>query len=142
VKNGKRKDEAFRIPKRLNERHRRFLWAMSDDWERGTADMLKCRLCPGTAFGKWEDFKRHCDFSEAHPLKIVVFCEHCRAFFAWMGLLKRHQASCPAECLSVTPTEAEAKSWVYEAFKKLECLKNDESCPVCRFFALVSLHIH
>ncbi len=60
-----------------------------------------------------------------------------------MDLLKWHQVSCPAECLSMTPTEAAAKSWVYEAFKKLEkCLKNDESYPVCCFFALMSLHIH
>ncbi len=46
VKNGERKDEAFRIPKRLNERHRRFLWATLDNWERGTVGMHpECLWC-------------------------------------------------------------------------------------------------
>jgi hypothetical protein len=131
AKNGEREDEAFRIPKRLSERHRGFLRATSDDWERRAVGMLRCRLCPSAAFGNWEDFKRHCDFSEAHPLKIM-FCEHCGDFFARMDSLKRHQASRPPECLSVTPTEAEAKrratNNVYKTFKnKLEdYLKDDE----------------
>ena len=131
AKNGEREGEAFRIPKRLGERHRGFLRATSEDWERGSVSMLKCRLCPSAAFGNWEDFKRHCDFSEAHPLKIE-FCEHCGDYFARMDSLKRHQASRPPECLSVTPTEAEAKrratNNVYKTFKnKLEdYLKDDE----------------
>ncbi len=91
----------------------------------------ECRFCPSAAFGNWEDFKRHCDFSEAHPLKIM-FCEHCGDYFARMDSLKRHQTSRPPECLSVTPIEAEAKrretNKVYEAYKEKleECLKNDE----------------
>jgi hypothetical protein len=49
-----------------------------------------------------------------------------------MDSLKRHQASRPPECLSVTLIEAEAKRWetnkVYEAYKEKleECLKNSE----------------
>ncbi len=131
AKNGEREDEAFRIPKRLSERHRGFLLATSDDWGSGTVGLLKCRFCPSAAFGNWEDFKRHCDFSEAHPLKIM-FCEHCGDYFARMDSLKRHQASRPPECLSVNPIEAEAKrretNKVYEAYKEKleECLKNDE----------------
>jgi hypothetical protein len=131
AKNGEREDEAFRIPKRLSERHRGFLLAMSDDWGSGTVGLLKCWFCPGAAFGNWEDFKRHCDFSEAHPLKIM-FCEHCGDYFAWMDSLKRHQTSRPPECLSVTLIEAEVKrretNKVYEAYKEKleECLKNDE----------------
>jgi hypothetical protein len=123
--------EGFMIPKRLRPRHRGLLQATSEDWERGTIDVLKCRLCPSAAFGNWEDFKRHCDFSEAHPVKIM-FCEHCGDFFARMDSLKRHQASRPPECLSVNPTEAEAKqretNKVYEAYKEKleEYLKNDE----------------
>ena len=46
MKNGERKDEAFRIPKRLNERHRRFLWAMLNNWEHGTVGMHpECLWC-------------------------------------------------------------------------------------------------
>jgi hypothetical protein len=131
AKDGEKEDEGFVIPKRLSPRHRGFLRATSEDWEHGTINVLKCRLCPNAGFGNWEDFKRHCDFSEAHPLRIV-FCEHCGDFFARNDSLKRHQTSRPPECLSVTPTEAEAKrretNKVYEAYKEKleECLKNDE----------------
>ena len=131
AKDGEKEDEGFMIPKRLSPRHRGFLRATSEDWERGTVDVLKCRLCPDAGFGNWEDFKRHCDLTEAHPLKIV-FCKHCGDFFARMDSLKRHQMSRPPECLSVTPAEAEAKRWetnkVYEAYKEKleECLKNGE----------------
>ena len=131
ARDGERRDGGFRISTRLSQRHRDLLLATSDDWERGAVDVLKCRFCPGAAFGNWEDFKRHCDLSEAHPLKLV-FCKHCGDFFARTDSLKRHRTSRPPECLSVTPTEAEAKrretNKIYEAFKKKleECLKDDE----------------
>ena len=66
-----------------------------------------------------------------HPVKIM-FCEHCGDFFMWMDSLKQHQTSHPPKCLSMTPTEAEAKQCemnkVYEAYKEKleEYLKNDE----------------
>ena len=130
AKDGEREDGGFKITRRISQRHRDLLQAKSDDWARGSVEVLKCRLCPGAEFSNWEDYKRHCDLSEAHPLKLV-FCKHCGDFFARTDSLKRHQTNRPPECLSVTPTDAEAKrvetKKVYEAFKEKlgECLKDD-----------------
>jgi hypothetical protein len=123
--------DPFRIPKRLGERHRGLLKATSDDWARGTVRELKCRLCPGAAFSNWEDFKRHCDLMEAHPLKIS-FCGFCGDFFARADSQARHCKSRPPECLGVTPVEALAKrvetERIHREFQeKLErCLRDDE----------------
>ncbi len=100
--------DAFRIPKCLSERHRGLLKATSDDWARGTIRELKCQLCPGAAFCNWEDFKRHCNLMEAHPLRIS-FCSYCGDFFARADSLARHCRSRPPECLGVTPDEALTK---------------------------------
>lgn len=117
---GEREDaerDRFRIPKRLSQRHTGLLEATSDNWERGTIRELKCRLCPGAAFGNWEDFKRHCDLMEAHPLKIS-FCSFCGDFFARTDSLERHCKSRPPQCLNVTPEEAETKRGMTEQVHK------------------------
>ena len=124
VKGGERENGGFKITRRLGQRHRDLLRATSEDWAHGTVDVLKCRLCPNAAFANWEDYKRHCNFSEAHPLGIH-FCKYCGDFFARTDSLKRHQTSRPPECLSTTPTEADVKrqatNKAYETFKnKLE----------------------
>ena len=122
-------DRHFRIPKRVSQRHRSLLDATPDDLARGTVQELKCRLCPGTGISNWDNFKRHCDFMEAHPLKIS-FCGYCGDFFARSDTLGRHQENRPPECLGVTEAEAEAKRTetkkVHDAFQeKLEkCLGN------------------
>jgi hypothetical protein len=121
----------FRIPKRLSQRHKGLLKATSEDLTRGTVRELKCQLCPGADFSNWEDFRRHCNLMEAHPLKIL-FCRHCGDFFARSDSLERHQKNRPPECHVVTPAEAQAKGTerkrVHEAFKgRLEqCLEADE----------------
>jgi len=84
------------------------LAATSEDLARETVRELKCRLCPGTGISSWEDFKRHCDFMEAHPLKIS-FCEHCRDFFARSDALRRHEDKPPPTCRDFSPDEAKAK---------------------------------
>lgn len=67
------------FPKGLNERHRgpALLKATT---RRPTA--RHGRILPRSAphFGNWEGFKRHCDLTEAHPLK-KPFCEYSRDFF-------------------------------------------------------------
>ena len=111
AKVGERVDQErarFRIPKRLRQRHRSLLVATSEDLARETVQELKCRLCPGTGIGNWEDFKRHCDFTEAHPLKIS-FCKHCGDYFARSDSLKRHLKKRPPTCHDVSKAEAEAK---------------------------------
>ena len=111
AKVGEMEDEErarFCIPKRLSQRHRNFLATTSEDVARETVQELMCRLCPGTGIGSWEDFKRHCDFMDAHPLKIS-FCEDYRDFFAQPDSLKRHQNKPPPTCCNVSPDEAKAK---------------------------------
>jgi hypothetical protein len=98
----------FRIPKRLSQRHRSLLVATSEDLACRTVQELKCRLCPGTGISNWGDFKRHCDTTEAHPLKIS-FCKYCGDFFARSDALKRHQKRRPATCHGVSLAEAQAK---------------------------------
>jgi hypothetical protein len=104
---------SFRIPKRLTERQRGLLEATPDDLERKTVREIKCRLCPGTGIGDWEDYRRHCNSMEAHPLRLS-FCESCGDFFARTDSLARHRKSPPAECCEVTPDEAKAKQTVAE----------------------------
>jgi hypothetical protein len=84
------------------------LAATEADWTRRAVDQIKCRLCPNSGFSKWDDFKRHCRTTEAHPLEIS-FCEHCGDFFARSDALKRHLKRPPAGCLGVTPERAEEK---------------------------------
>ena len=123
--------ELFKIPKRLSERHKGLLKATPEDWTRGAIREPKCRLCPGAAFSNWEDFKRHCDLMEAHPLRIS-FCGYCGDFFARADSLARHRKNRPPECLSVTLEEALAKrretERVHAEFQeKLErCLGTEE----------------
>jgi hypothetical protein len=100
--------DLFRFPKRLSKRHRRFLKSTPDDRERRTVRELKCRLCPAAAFSNWGDFKRHCDYSEAHPLT-MSFCDYCGDFFGRDDSRGRHCRNRPPECLSAKPDEALAK---------------------------------
>jgi hypothetical protein len=101
-------DELFKIPPRLKERHRALLAATQADWERAAVDMLKCRLCPDADFSDFEDFKRHCETSEAHPSKIS-FCSNCGDFFARGDALKRHQDKPPRECVKAMADKADLK---------------------------------
>ena len=114
----------FCIPKGLDKRHRCLLAATSAELARGVIPAVKCQLCPDADFSNWEDFKRHCDYMEAHPLNIS-FCNSCGDFFARPDSLRRHCRNRPPECLVVSREEAEAKrretERVHEEFKvKLE----------------------
>ncbi|KAF8487551.1 hypothetical protein F5888DRAFT_1810655 [Russula emetica] len=84
------------------------LAATEADWTRRAVDEIKCRLCPNRRFRKWDNFKRHCRTTEAHPLAIS-FCGHCGDFFARSDSLGRHLKRPPTECLDVTPEKAEEK---------------------------------
>jgi hypothetical protein len=102
------KEEYFKIPRKFKVGHKALLAATQADWARGAIREIKCRLCPDTRLKTWEDFKRHCDTMEAHPLKIS-FCDECGDFFARGDSLERHRRNPPPECLSVTPEKAGAK---------------------------------
>ena len=99
---------SHKIPRILKPRHREFLVATEVELARGVVQDIKCRICPNAPLKTWEDFKRHCDTMEVHPLKIS-FCDLCGDFFARKDALVRHRKHPPAECKKVTPEEAAAK---------------------------------
>jgi hypothetical protein len=123
--------ELFRIPRRLEMRHQALLATTQADRKREAVDVLKCRICPGADFSNWEDFKRHCDAAEAHPVKIT-YCDHCGDFFARGDALKRHRNNPPRECISVAADIANSKrketDRVHKEFEaELErCLRSGE----------------
>ena len=98
----------FKISRKLKPAHRELLVATEVDLARGVLQDIKCRICPNTPFKTWEDYKRHCDTAEVHPLEIS-FCDLCGDFFARKDALVRHRKHPPAECKKVTPEEAAAK---------------------------------
>ena len=109
MKNGKLKATGiFYIPKRLKEKYKLFLDATSEDFERGTLHVVKCKLCPKANFKTRDHFTRHCKTAEAHPLELR-FCDHCGDFFARRDSLKRHSYNRASECRDIPKHEAEAK---------------------------------
>ncbi|KAH9983392.1 hypothetical protein BJV74DRAFT_797438 [Russula compacta] len=98
----------FQMPRKLNKWYRTLLAATEDDWARRAIQVIKCRLCSGAGFRTWEDFKRHCDTKEAHPVRIS-FCDRCGDFFARRDSLERHRKKPPQDCFDVTPEEAVVK---------------------------------
>jgi len=105
--------EPFDIPRKFQARFRLLLQASEADFARGTVQAIKCRLCPDAKFKNFEEFKRHCRTTEAHPLEIH-FCGRCGDYFARTDSLKRHISLPPAECIKVTPAEAAEKQRVTE----------------------------
>ena len=69
---------------------------------------FKCRLFPRINLKMRQDFKRHCNTAEVHPLEIS-FCDDCREFFARKDLLLRHQSNPPPECKSAMQEDAKKK---------------------------------
>ena len=97
-----------KFPKKLKMGCKALLAAMQADRERGSVREIKCRRCPDTTFKTWDDYKRHCDTKEKHPLTIY-FCDNCGDFFARTDSLDRHRKHPPAECISVTRAKADEK---------------------------------
>lgn len=128
------------IPKNLRKGYRALLEATEDDWERGTIRGIMCRLCPGTAFGTWLRFKRHCDTTESHPLKIA-FCNCCGDFFARSDVLKRHISKPPPGCRNTEPEIAEGKKReterIHKKFKEMLVSSMDIGEEVGMHFAKV-----
>ena len=97
-----------KFPIKLKMGCKALLAAMQADRERGSVREIKCRRCPDTTFKTWNDYKRHCDTKEKHPLTIY-FCDNCGDFFARTDSLDRHRKHPPAECISVTRAKADEK---------------------------------
>jgi hypothetical protein len=103
----------YLIPRRLSQRQMGLLKATPDELARGAVGKLKCRLCPDAGFKDWEEYRRHCNVMEAHPLKLS-FCNFCGDFFARTDALARHREHRPKECRDAKEEEAQAKRAVTE----------------------------
>ena len=111
-------DEAanlFVIPRKLESMHRLLLQASEADFARRAVQTIKCRLCPDTELKTFEQFKRHCNTTETHPLDKLKFCKRCGDFFARCDSLIRHEET---ECDKVTPIEAAEKERVTKEVQK------------------------
>jgi hypothetical protein len=86
--------DPFDIPHRFEVEHQALLAGTHISWEWETIGGIKCRLCPETKLKKWEDFKRHCDTTEAHPSKISL-CNIRGDFFTRSDSLGRHRKTPP-----------------------------------------------
>jgi hypothetical protein len=103
----------FKIPRIFKPRYRLLLQASEADFARKAVQTIKCRLCPDRKLKDFDEFKRHCKTSEAHPLEIN-FCDHCGDYFARSDSLNRHHIRPPLECRRVKPEKAAEKRRVTE----------------------------
>ncbi len=103
----------FKIPRIFKPMHRLLLQTSEADSARGAVQAIKCRVCPGTTVKNFEEFKRHCNTSETHPL-VIRFCDRCGEYFARQDSLHRHSDKPPDECHEVTQEEAAEKRRVTE----------------------------
>jgi hypothetical protein len=137
-------EELFRIPARLDERQHLMLQTTQADLERQAVEDIKCKLCPNTRFSGWDDFERHCDTSEKHPLTIC-FCDRCGVYFGRKDSLRRHIQTDTKACRDTTEDQAALRRRVTEKlFKdfnvKLDrCLRTGEDVGQ-RFAEIVNLN--
>ena len=99
------KRNMVRIPKKFKSVHRALLKDLKDDM---VPEEIRCRLCPDTKLKSLEEFKRHCETNEAHPLRLS-FCDTCGDHFARADSLGRHRKKPPPECKMVKPEKAAEK---------------------------------
>ena len=98
------KQTMISIPRKFKPVH----MALLKDLKNGMVPEIRCRLCPDAPLKTWEDFKRHCDTNEAHPLRLS-FCDSCGDHFARGDSLGRHRKKPPPECEKVKPEKAAEK---------------------------------
>ena len=100
--------ELFKIPRIFKPEYWLLLQTSKADLARGAVQANKCRLCPDTKLNDFEEFKRHCNTTETHPLK-MHFCNLCGDYFARSDALKRHHKNPPPECRKVSQDLGPAK---------------------------------
>jgi len=137
-------EDLFRIPARLTERQHLMLQTTQADLGRQAVEDIKCKLCPNTQLSSWDDFERHCDTSEKHPLT-VFFCDRCGVYFGRRDSLRRHIQTDTKACRDTTEDQAALRRRVTEQlFKdfnvKLDlCLRSGEDVGQ-RFAEIVNLN--
>jgi hypothetical protein len=92
------KEEPFHTPTKFKPMQKALLKATK---MASGVEEIKCCLCPETHLKTLQEFKRHCNTAEAHPLEIS-FCDYCGDFFARRDSLQRHQKNPPPECKRAT----------------------------------------
>jgi hypothetical protein len=100
-------NKLFKIPRKFDPWHRLLLQASEADFARGAVQAIKCRLCPNKKFKNFQEFKKHCDFTETHPL-VIHFCDRCGDYFARPDSLVRHGKK-QSSCRGVAPEEVAQK---------------------------------
>ena len=98
------------ICKNLDKRQKLFLQTTPKEVQRGAVRVIACRLCPGTRFGSWATYKRHCRSVDKHPiLDNSNFCPGCGDYFGRKDSGKRHGSGGNDKCRSTTPAQAREK---------------------------------
>jgi hypothetical protein len=52
--------------------------------------VIECKLCSTVELSSWQCFRRHCDTSEDHPVKLT-FCNRCGNYFGRQDSKRRHK---------------------------------------------------
>ena len=121
--------KCFKIPRKLEPEHRLLLQTSKADIARGAVQVIKCRVCPDANLKDFEEFKRHCRTSEAHPQELH-FCDRCGDYFARSDALRRHRRMPPPECNVDMKTAAEKRRETEKALTDFtrhlqDCLETD-----------------
>jgi hypothetical protein len=98
-------EDIHAIPRTLTAWQQLLLQTTQADMERGTVNIIKCRMCPDEPFKTWACFARHCRDCEEHPAKIKC-CDRCGIYFGRQDSMKRHKESVTKACCATTPAEA------------------------------------
>ncbi|KAI9441859.1 hypothetical protein H4582DRAFT_1935452 [Lactarius indigo] len=93
----------YAIPIKLTRRQRLMLRTTEDEEERKAVRVIKCKLCPDVELNSWPCFRRHCNMSEDHPIKLT-FCSRCGDHFARQDSKKRHEEKKYQEECHMTPS--------------------------------------
>ena len=95
---------------KLDKRQRLFLQTTPEEGQRGAVRVIACRLCPGTQFGSWATYKRHCTSVDKHPvLTDSHFCPACGDYFGRKDSGSRHGSGGGEKCRNTTEAQAREK---------------------------------
>jgi hypothetical protein len=123
-------EDLHKIPGKLSQRERLMLQMTQAEEECGGVRVIRCKLCPETAFSTWIIFQRHCRSCEKHP-SALEYCPTCGDPFARSDSKDRHKDKKHQEACQKTPQEEadmkkEKVERLLKAFegKLTHCLKN------------------
>lgn len=137
-------DNLYQIPGTLTLRQQMMLRITGDEARHQAVHTINCKFCPDVALGSWKRYQRHCDESEAHPVKLT-YCDLCGDHFARGDSLKRHaRRKNRDDCLSTRPYDAAMKrtttQWHLDHFNARfeHCLRTGEALGL-RFAEIIPM---